>query len=166
MKTTLKHYGPVALLLAVILAASTCLSLLTGDRERGDRPRVLVTTYPLYVAAQNIVGDTDGVQLTMLSAVGAGCLLDVLQGSPGLYADILIDLAAGDDIHHLHAAADAQHRKVFFQCLPGKSCDGFGRHWAPSSKRSMASMSCCVGWARLRVQAAAIPPHTRHFLGW
>ncbi len=76
MKTTLKHYGPVALLLAVILAASTCLSLLTGDRERGDRPRVLVTTYPLYVAAQNILGDTDGVQLTMLSAVGAGCLHD------------------------------------------------------------------------------------------
>ena len=76
MKTTLKHYGPVALLLAVILAASTCLSLLTGDRERGDRPRVLVTTYPLYVAAQNVIGDTDGVQLTMLSAVGAGCLHD------------------------------------------------------------------------------------------
>ena len=51
MKQTLKHYGPVAALLAVILAASTCLSLLTGDSERGDRPRVLVTTYPLYVAA-------------------------------------------------------------------------------------------------------------------
>ena len=76
MKTTLKHYGPVALLLAVILAASTCLSLLTGDRERGDRPRVLVTTYPLYVAAQNIVGDTDGVELTLLSGAGTGCLHD------------------------------------------------------------------------------------------
>lgn len=76
MKSTLRHYAPVALLLAVILLAATCLSLLTGDRERGDRPRVLVTTYPLYVAAQNILDDTDGVQLTMLSAVGAGCLHD------------------------------------------------------------------------------------------
>ena len=76
MKSTFRHYAPVALLLAVILVAATCLSLLTGDRERGDRPRVLVTTYPLYVAAQNILGDTDGVQLTMLSAVGAGCLHD------------------------------------------------------------------------------------------
>ena len=76
MKQTLKHYGPVAALLAVILAASTCLSLLTGDSERGDRPRVLVTTYPLYVAAQNILGDVDGVEVNMLSAVGAGCLHD------------------------------------------------------------------------------------------
>jgi len=76
MKSTFRHYAPVALLLAVILLAATCLSLLTGDTERGDRPRVLVTTYPLYVAVQNILGDTDGVQLTMLSAVGAGCLHD------------------------------------------------------------------------------------------
>ena len=76
MKQTLKHYGPVALLLAVILAATTCLSLLGGGGERGDRPRVLVTTYPLYVAAQNILGDADGVEVTMLSAVGAGCLHD------------------------------------------------------------------------------------------
>lgn len=76
MKQTLKHYGPVAALLAVILAASTCLSLLTGDSERDDRPRVLVTTYPLYVAAENILGDTHGVELTLLSGVGAGCLHD------------------------------------------------------------------------------------------
>ena len=76
MKQTLKHYGPVAALLAVILAATTCLSLLTGDSERDDRPRVLVTNYPLYVAAQNILGDADGVEVTMLSAVGAGCLHD------------------------------------------------------------------------------------------
>lgn len=76
MKSALKHYGPVAVLLAVILAATTCLSLLSGGGERGDRPRVLVTTYPLYVAAQNILGDTDGVELTLLSGAGAGCLHD------------------------------------------------------------------------------------------
>lgn len=75
MKSTLRHYAPVALLLAVILLATTCLSLLTGH-ERDDRRQVLVTTYPLYVAAQNILGDTDEVQLTMLSGVGAGCLHD------------------------------------------------------------------------------------------
>lgn len=76
MKTTLRHYGPVAALLAVILVASTCLSLLAGGGERDDRTRVLVTNYPLYVAAQNILGDTDEVQLTMLSGAGAGCLHD------------------------------------------------------------------------------------------
>ena len=76
MKQTLRHYGPVALLMACILAASTCLSLLTGGGERVDRPRVLVTTYPLYLAAQNVLGDTDGVELTLLSGAGAGCLHD------------------------------------------------------------------------------------------
>lgn len=76
MKSTFRHYGAVALLLAVILLASTLLSLWTGSRQGEDKPRVLVTTYPLYVAAQNILGDTDGVELTMLSGAGAGCLHD------------------------------------------------------------------------------------------
>lgn len=75
MKSTIRHYGPVALLLAVILAVSSCLSLLTG-KEGENRAHVLVTTYPLYVAAQNVLGDTDGVELSMLAAVGAGCLHD------------------------------------------------------------------------------------------
>ena len=76
MKSTFRHYGAVALLLACILLVSTLLSLVTGSRQGEDQPRVLVTTYPLYVAAQNILGDTDGVRLTMLSGVGAGCLHD------------------------------------------------------------------------------------------
>ena len=76
MKTTLRHYGAVAMLLAIILLGSTLLSLCTGSRQGDDRPRVLVTTYPLYVAAQNILGNTDGVELTLLSGAGAGCLHD------------------------------------------------------------------------------------------
>lgn len=76
MKTTLCHYGAVALLLAVILLLSTLLSLFTGLRQGEDRPRILVTTYPLYVAAQNVLGDTDGVDVTLLSGAGAGCLHD------------------------------------------------------------------------------------------
>ena len=76
MKTTLRHYGAVALLLAIILLVSTLLSLFTGSQQGDDKPRLLVTTYPLYVAAQNILGDTDGVELTLLSGAGAGCLHD------------------------------------------------------------------------------------------
>lgn len=76
MKSTLRHYGPVALLLAVILAVSSCLSLIIGRRAQDDRPVVLATTYPLYVAAQNVLGDSDGVRLEMLSGVGTGCLHD------------------------------------------------------------------------------------------
>lgn len=76
MKTTLRHYGAVALLLAIILLGSTLLSLFTGSRQGEDRPCLLVTTYPLYVAVQNVLGDTDGVEVTLLSGAGAGCLHD------------------------------------------------------------------------------------------
>lgn len=77
MKQTLKHYAPVAALLAGILVVATLLSLFVGHGRADDpRPQVVVTTYPLYVAAQNILGSTDGVRLTMLSGVGAGCLHD------------------------------------------------------------------------------------------
>lgn len=76
MKSTLRHYGPVALLLAVILAVSSCLSLIIGRRAQDDRPMVLATTYPLYVAAQNVLGDSDGVRVAMLSGAGTGCLHD------------------------------------------------------------------------------------------
>ena len=76
MKSTFRHYGAVALLLAIILLVSTLLSLCAGSRQGEDQPRILVTTYPLYVAAQNILGDTDGVELTLLSGAGAGCLHD------------------------------------------------------------------------------------------
>ena len=52
-----------------------------------------------------------------MSAIGTGRLLNVFQGCSCLYADVLIDLAACDDIHHLHAAANAQHGQIFFQRL-------------------------------------------------
>lgn len=74
MKQTLKHYGPVAALLAFILVASTLLTQFCGGGPVAARRQVLVTTYPLYVAAQNILGATDTVQVTMLSGAGAGCL--------------------------------------------------------------------------------------------
>ena len=76
MKPILRQYGPVAVLLVGILVVSTLLSLFAGGRVDDPRPQVVVTTYPLYVAAQNVLGDTDSVQVTMLSGVGAGCLHD------------------------------------------------------------------------------------------
>ena len=39
----------------------------------------------------------------------------MLEGCACLHADILIDAAALDDIHDLHAAADAEHGQILFQ---------------------------------------------------
>lgn len=76
MKTILRHYTPIAVLLAVILLVSTLLSLWTAPPAAEAEYTVLVTNYPLYLAAQSILGDTDTVALTLLSGAGTGCLHD------------------------------------------------------------------------------------------
>lgn len=77
MKQTIRYYTPVALLLVGILAVSALLTVFTGTVEKNDdRPQVMVTVYPLYVAAQNVVGDTDGVVLHSLTGSTSGCLHD------------------------------------------------------------------------------------------
>lgn len=101
MKTTLRHYGAVALLLAGIWLVSTLLSLFTGTRREEDKPQVLVTAYPLYVAAQNILNGTDEIELTLLSGAGAGCLHDY-QLTPAdrlaiERADRVMTVTAGED---------------------------------------------------------------------
>ncbi len=77
MKALIQHYGKVAVLLAVLAALAILLTALFGHvGNKSDAQQMLVTTYPLYVAAQNVLGDTDAVEVTLLSGVGAGCLHD------------------------------------------------------------------------------------------
>ena len=75
MKGYLRHYGPVALLLAGILLVSALLTVLAGSTAAGgDAYRVVTTTYPLYLAAKNVVGDVPGVTVQTLTGATAGCL--------------------------------------------------------------------------------------------
>ncbi len=75
MKSYFRHYGPVALLLAGILLVSALLTVLTGPvTATEDTYRVVATTYPLYLAAKNVVGDTPGVTVQTLTGASAGCL--------------------------------------------------------------------------------------------
>ena len=80
MKQAFRQYGSVAAVLAVIAALSVLLTLLTGGLvprgRRDDRPMVLATTYPIYVAAQQILGDDTSVVLTRLDGSASGCLHD------------------------------------------------------------------------------------------
>ncbi len=76
MKNSVKHYLPVVGLLAAILTVAVGITALTGQVEQGgDRPMVMTTTYPLYLAAKNITAGTDTAVAT-LSGVSAGCLHD------------------------------------------------------------------------------------------
>ena len=80
MKQTFRHYGTVAALLAAILALAVGFTLLMGNLTlvpcKCTTTPVLATTYPLYVAAQNILGDDDTITLTRLDGSASGCLHD------------------------------------------------------------------------------------------
>ena len=77
MNTFWKHYGLVVLLMAGILALSAVVTAFTGTVGLPRRGQTVVTTtYPVYVAVQNILGDTDGVAVENLTGSAAGCLHD------------------------------------------------------------------------------------------
>ena len=113
MKQILKHDGVVAAMLAVILAASVLLTALTGNlslgKETSKGKTVLATTYPVYVAALNILGDDPDVTLTRLDGAAAGCLHDY-QMSPSdrrgvQEADLILLNGAGAETF-LHDVVD------------------------------------------------------------
>lgn len=80
MKQLFTTYRAVAAVLAAILLLSVGLTVLTGGltlrRVKDDRDTVLATTYPLYVAAQRIIGGNAPIALTRLDGSAAGCLHD------------------------------------------------------------------------------------------
>ena len=80
MKQTLKTYRAVAAMLAVILLFSVGLTYLTGNvsfgSERAEGKVVLATTYPVYVAAREILGEDTSVSLHHLDGAASGCLHD------------------------------------------------------------------------------------------
>lgn len=80
MKQVFKQYRAVAAMLAAILLLSVGLTVLTGGfsfgSEQADGKTVLATTYPIYVAAQNVLGDDTSVTLHRLDGVASGCLHD------------------------------------------------------------------------------------------
>ena len=77
MNTFWKHYGRVAWLMAGIVLLSALLTVFTGTVGVPRREKTVVTTtYPLYVAVQNILGDVDGVRVENLTGTAAGCLHD------------------------------------------------------------------------------------------
>ncbi len=77
MKSTVKHYIPVALLMAGVLLVSVVVTAFTGTVGVTRRTRTVVTTtYPLYLAVENILGDTAALTVENLTGSAVGCLHD------------------------------------------------------------------------------------------
>ena len=113
MKQIFKQYRAVAAMLAAILLLSVGLTALNGgldlSKQKDDRHAVLATTYPVYVAAQQIIGDDTAVSLTRLDGAASGCLHDY-QMSPAdrrgvQQAEIILMNGAGAE-SFLHGLID------------------------------------------------------------
>lgn len=76
MKQSIRNYGPVAALMAGIVAVSAVITLFCGvETPRTEQWTVLTTVRPLYEAVQRVVGDTDAVRIYALTGTdSAGCL--------------------------------------------------------------------------------------------
>lgn len=148
MKQAFRQYGSVAAVLAIIAALSVLVTLLAGGLvpkgRRDDRPLVLATTYPIYVAAQHILGDDTSIALTRLDGSASGCLHDyqlspsdrravqeaqiILMNGAGaesfldgiVDADKCVDTAAGLDLlctDHEHDHGDDHHHEEYNEHL-------------------------------------------------
>ena len=113
MKQLFTTYRAVALMLAAILLLSVGLTVLTGglslDKPQEEGHTVLATTYPIYVAARQILGDDDTVTLIRLQGAASGCLHDY-QLSPSdrravQEADLILMNGAGAE-SFLHGIVD------------------------------------------------------------
>jgi zinc transport system substrate-binding protein len=74
-----RKYGFVAALLCVLLLAGMGLTTLYVDsgKQQEKTDLVVVTSfYPMYIAANNVIGDLEGISLQNLSEPQTGCLHD------------------------------------------------------------------------------------------
>ena len=75
-----KKYLYTAIMLFVILVAGMGLTgwyvSQTQEQTDGQELTVVTSFYPMYIAAENVIGDADGVRLENLSEPQTGCLHD------------------------------------------------------------------------------------------
>lgn len=135
MKSVVKHYWPVAVLMAAIVAVGSVVTAFTGTvaTENSDETkRVVTTSYPLYLLARTLTQDIDGVTVKNLMGNATGCMHDyqltpsdrvllddadlLLMGSAEsepFVTDVLsqLDCVAVDTVHgeEVHAESEEEH---------------------------------------------------------
>ena len=108
-----KLYIKIAAMLAVIALLGAGITALTAPRtSQSDAVRIVTSFYPVYIAAQNVVGDADGVEIVNMVDGQFGCLHDYQMSPADLVtlnsADIFVMNGAGaepfiDSVPDYHA---------------------------------------------------------------
>lgn len=75
-KKNLAVIGMLAAILFLAAAFTIIYTGRTGEKKENDNFTVVTSFYPMYVAAENVIGDTKGVTLENLSEPQTGCLHD------------------------------------------------------------------------------------------
>lgn len=68
-----------ALCVALVIAAAAlllCLALPPAEQQKTDERLVITSFHPIYLFAQNLLQDTEGIRLECLSSPSTGCLHD------------------------------------------------------------------------------------------
>lgn len=73
-----KYFFVLSMLMAILLVSMGLTTVYVGSKNKKEGGDLVVVTsfYPMYIAALNIVGDTDNVELKNLSEPQTGCLHD------------------------------------------------------------------------------------------
>lgn len=117
-------YVFVTVLLAVILLAGvgfTAVCLHRQDRTQNrERLTVVTSFYPMYIAAKNVIGDTEGVSLENLSEPQTGCLHDYQLTSADMKllstADVFIVNGGGIESFLMDVAAEYPDLTIINAC--------------------------------------------------
>ena len=63
-------------MLIIVLATILIVEIMNKDEKANDKFKVITSFYPMYVIAENIIGDTEGIELVSLTNYTTGCLHD------------------------------------------------------------------------------------------
>ncbi|MCC8017478.1 MAG: metal ABC transporter substrate-binding protein [Lachnospiraceae bacterium] len=155
-------YVFTAILLAVILLAGlglTSLYVKQQDEAGEDGTLTVVTSfYPMYVAAENIIGDCEGVSLENLSEPQTGCLHDYQLTTEDMRllatADVFIINGGGIESFLSEVAEQYPDLVVIDACEEAELLDDNAHAWMSIGRYMTQTETICAGLINADPEAA------------
>ncbi len=153
MRVLKNKYVFTAALLAVILivaAGCTALYLHVQDTDDASEQLTVVTSfYPMYIAAENVIGDCDGVMLENLSEPQTGCLHDYQLTTEDMKllstADVFIINGGGIESFLSEVAELYTERGVIYARENLERSDDTAHAWMSMEKYMVQVQTICEG---------------------
>lgn len=150
-------YVFVTVLLAVILLAGTGLTISYMHRQDSSREKsglkVVTSFYPMYIAAENIIGDCGGVELQNLSEPQTGCLHDYQLTSEDMKllstADVFIVNGGGIESFLTDIADEYPELTIIYACDDLELLEDNAHAWMSPTDYMIQVRTICEGLCSL-----------------